>query len=52
MSEKFDTTSLYWASRGTNTYHTLHINQRDGFTQHHFVKWANEKGCKITQKFN
>lgn len=52
MSEKFDTTSLYRASRGNNTYHTLHINQRDGFTQHHFVKWANEKGCKITQKFN
>ena len=46
MSEKFLYNVITAKCLGNNTYHTLHINQRDGFTQHHFVERANKKGCK------
>ena len=29
------------------THHTLHVDQRDRFTQHHFVKWTNKKSCEV-----
>ena len=29
------------------THHTLHVDQRDRFTQHHFVKWTNKKRCEV-----
>ena len=29
------------------TYHTLHVDQGDRFTQHHFVKWTNKKRCEV-----
>ena len=29
------------------THHTLHVDQRDRFTQHHFVKWTNKKRYEV-----
>ena len=29
------------------THHALHVDQRDRFTQHHFVKWTNKKRCEV-----
>ena len=29
------------------THHTLHVDQRDRFAQHHFVKWTNKKRCEM-----
>lgn len=35
---------------GNTAYHTFHVNKSDGFTQHHFVKWTNKKGCRKKEK--
>lgn len=32
------------------TYHTFHVNQCDGLSQHHLIKWTNEKRYKERTK--
>jgi len=36
--------------RYRSTYHRLHIFQCDSLSQHHLVKWTNEKCCKNKDK--
>ena len=41
---------IYWRNEmmiTKITHHTLHVDQRDRFTQHHFVKWTNKKRCEV-----